>query len=95
VNWIAKQPYYKVERKVEGSEQTTVTDHREMVLYPDKLVTRNRAFPVADVFDASYRHMGGTDGMLYLYTSQGVFSYTLKDRPDAFIAAFKQLKTQW
>ncbi|MNV86723.1 hypothetical protein D3C71_1807760 [compost metagenome] len=91
MNWIAELPYYKVEREVNGIEQKTIIQDRLMQLYDDRLVTRHREFPIHEVHDISYRIMGGEHGFLYLHTLQGVYSYTVKCDPEAFIEAFRSL----
>ncbi|WP_028608663.1 hypothetical protein [Paenibacillus harenae] len=95
MNWIAVQSYYKVEREITGLEQKTVVQDRLMHLYEDKLVTRYREFPIGEVFDISYRPLGGSgEGLLYLHTKQGLFSYTVGKHPAPFIEAYKQLVNQ-
>ncbi|ANY75798.1 hypothetical protein BBD41_26260 [Paenibacillus ihbetae] len=91
MNWIAVQPYYKIHRVVDGIEQRTEEQWRKMYLYEDRIVTKYRVFPLNQVFDLSYRTMGGEGGFLYLHTRQGVYSYTVKEDPRTFIEAFKQL----
>ncbi|WP_054024890.1 hypothetical protein [Bacillus sp. FJAT-28004] len=91
MNCIAIQHYYKVEREITNSEQKTVVDERLMYLYKEKIVTKYREFPIAEVFDLSYKPIGGTGGILYLHTLQGVFSYMISADPAFFIAAYKGL----
>ena len=93
MDWLAVQPYYKVVRKVEGLEQITYEDHRKMYLSRESIVTHYRSFPVKDVFDLSYKPMGGSGGILYLHTKLGVFSYLVKECPEEFILAFKTRHT--
>ncbi len=92
MNWIAKQSYYKIHRKVTSTEQTTVVNDRSMYLYEHKVMTQYRQFPIKDVFDMSYRKTGGEGGFLYLHTKQGVYPYTVREDPSAFIETFKELK---
>lgn len=91
MNWIAVQSYFKVERKITSLEQLTVVEDRLMYLYKERIVTKHREFPILDVFDLSYKQIGGEGGLLYLHTRQGVFSYTIKDHPQFFIDTFKEL----
>ncbi|MEK3734782.1 MULTISPECIES: hypothetical protein [Paenibacillus] len=92
MSWIAVQTYYKIRREVTAIEQRTVEQERTMYLYKDRVVTAYREFPIAQVFDLSYRKMGGgTEGFLYLHTQQGVYAYTVKEDPDPFIQAFRNL----
>lgn len=86
---IAVQPYYKIERKLNSTGQQYLTDEREMVLYEDRLITHRREFPLMDVFDMSYRRLGAGEGLFYLHTSKGVFSYTIRHDPARFIRAFQ------
>ncbi|PZD96996.1 hypothetical protein DNH61_04940 [Paenibacillus sambharensis] len=87
---LAEQPYYKVKRVVTGLEQQNIVADRMMYLYVDKIVTQHRQFPIRDVFDMSYRRLGGGEGgFLYLHTSKGVYSYTVHEDPQPFIRIFK------
>ncbi|GAB6931241.1 hypothetical protein JCM10914A_52240 [Paenibacillus sp. JCM 10914] len=91
MSWIAVQPYYKIQRVVDGIEQRTEEQGREMFLYQDKIVTQYREFPIKQVFDLSFRPMGDGGGLLYLHTQQGVYSYTVKHDPQSFIKAYKNM----
>ncbi|MNI23172.1 hypothetical protein D3C73_767470 [compost metagenome] len=91
MNWIAKQPYYKVERRITSLEQTTSVEHRIMYLYEERIVTKYREFAITEVFDLSYRALGPDGGLLYLHTQQGVYSYMVSTQPQSFIEAYKQL----
>ncbi|WP_019537260.1 hypothetical protein [Paenibacillus ginsengihumi] len=93
MDWIAVQPYYKVEREITGIEQQSVVSERAMYLYPDKIVTWRREFSLNDVFDMSFRRMGAEGGILYLHTKRGVYSYTVKIGPDPFMKAYRALQT--
>ncbi|WP_106765850.1 hypothetical protein [Paenibacillus faecalis] len=91
MEYLAVQPYYKIQREVGSTEQVTYEDDRMLYLYHDKIVTHYREFSIADVFDLSYRQMGDTGGFLYLHTKFGVYSYTVKEDPSSFIETFKNL----
>ncbi|WP_284140563.1 MULTISPECIES: hypothetical protein [unclassified Virgibacillus] len=92
---IAIQPYVKIHREVNSVEQKHVEEHRVIHLYEDRIETEHRAFSVDDVWDVSYREFGWENGLLYLHTSKGVFSYQVKESPHSFIEAFQQnIKSQ-
>ncbi|WP_018757314.1 hypothetical protein [Paenibacillus terrigena] len=91
MNSIAALSYYKVERNISGLEQTIHKQDRWIYLYQEKVVTAHREFPIQEVFDISYRSMGGDGGMLYLHTLQGVYSYTITEDPQSFLKAYKAL----
>lgn len=86
---IAELPYYKVKREIIGIEQITVVDERFIQLYADKITTRYHEFHISKVFDISYRHLGSTEGFLYLHTKQGIFSYSIKTDPTGFMNVVK------
>lgn len=86
---IAELPYYKVEREIIGKEQITVVDERFIQLYADKITTRYHEFQISEVFDISYRHLGSTEGFLYLHTKHGIFSYSTNKDPKSFIKLVK------
>ncbi|MBC5635388.1 hypothetical protein H8S33_00990 [Ornithinibacillus sp. BX22] len=88
---LAEQEYFKIERKVDRITQVDVEHKRYLKLYTDKIQSKHREFPIKDVLDISYREIGGEGaGLLYLHTTRGVFSYTLKSSPRHFIEIFKQ-----
>ncbi|MBM7096306.1 MULTISPECIES: hypothetical protein [Alteribacter] len=93
-----KQPvthtYYKVQKVVNSIEQKTVEHERTITMDKEKVTTAHREFKFENVFDVSYRSIQGEEGLMYLHTSQGVYSYMVKDDPADFIAAFKELDKQ-
>ncbi|MCE7793653.1 hypothetical protein K8O68_14605 [Salipaludibacillus sp. CUR1] len=91
---IATQPYFKVQREVNSIEQKNVEDDRTLYLYEDKLMTKHREFPADKIFDMSFRKLPKGEGILFIHTSQGVFSYTVKKDPEEFIQAFKSLEKE-
>ncbi|WP_188456296.1 hypothetical protein [Virgibacillus oceani] len=88
---IAEQPYFKVERQVNSIEQKDIEHARTLYLYHDKIVTKYREFPIQDVLDITYRSVGDDGGLLYLHTSSGLYTYTVKSSPKKFIEAFKEI----
>ncbi|GEK33378.1 hypothetical protein [Kurthia sibirica] len=89
MNLIAQHPYIKVEKKVEGLSQVVIEIDRVIYLYQDKVVTQHREFPIQIVRDFSFREIANEGGMLYLHSTRGVFAYTVKTSPEAFISAYK------
>jgi len=90
---VAKARYYKVERIIADGKQQIRVEERWLLLFNDSLHTKHRRFVLEDVYDVSCRMTGEDMGMLYLHTKQGVFMYSIKEKPQPFIAAYKQLKT--
>jgi len=87
---IAVQPYIKVERQVTRTEQIDTKHERMIYLYNEKIMTKYREFSIDQVKDMSYRRITGNNGLLYLHTSHGVYSYTVNTSPEAFIQKFKE-----
>lgn len=88
---IASHPYFKVERVLSKCTQQIVKHEHVMQLYHTKISTVHRDFYITDVHDLSFRKLGKQEGILYLHTNQGVFSYVMEDDPRLFIQAFKKL----
>ncbi|WP_042221159.1 hypothetical protein [Oceanobacillus manasiensis] len=89
MNLLATQTYFKVERKVTSIEQIDIEHERVLTLYDEKITTQNREFLMKDIMDMSYREIGDGGGLLYLHTSQGIYSYTVKESPMAFIEVYR------
>lgn len=88
---LASHPYYKVQREVRKLEQENVEYEREIELYEDRVETKYRSFPIETVMDMSYREMPGDEGILYLHTTRGVYSYMVKKVPEQFLKAYREL----
>lgn len=89
MSFIAEQAYVKMERVIIGIRQYDKEDHRSLYLYTDRIVTKHRVFPLADVLDLSFRPIVKEGGLLYLHTKQGVFSYQVQASPSAFMDAYR------
>ncbi|MFD1039845.1 hypothetical protein ACFQ3N_15790 [Virgibacillus byunsanensis] len=85
------QPYIKIQQEIIRNEKIETKQERNIHLYDEKITTRYREFSIEDVLDMSYRQVGGGGGLLYLHTSRGLFSYTVKESPEKLINAFKEL----
>lgn len=94
MEWIAEQSYYKVVRIMTGLEQQTVKQQRLMHLYPERIQTKYRSFPLHEVHDLSFRTLSGGGGILYVHTNHGVYSYTVSQDPHVFLQAFFEQKKQ-
>ncbi|MET3699699.1 hypothetical protein SAMN05877753_10191 [Bacillus oleivorans] len=92
MDWIAIQPYIKVHRKVDGTEQIRLEDKRYLYMYPNKIVSKYHEFSIQDVLDITYKPYGENVGLLYLHTNGGTYSFTVENSPHAFIDAFKARK---
>jgi|SRR5690625_3041252 len=91
---LAKQVYFKIQRKVCSTEQKEIEERRTIYMYPSKIITKHREFLMKDVLDISYRKIkkSGDMGLLYLHTTSGLYSYTIKTSPSLFIETFKKHK---
>lgn len=86
---LAEQKYIKVQREVTSTGQEDVEYARTLLLHSDKIITHHREFAIQDVIEISYRNFGHETGLLYIHTEGGLFTYTVKTSPQAFIEAFK------
>lgn len=87
---LAEHPYVKVEKIIRSISKEDKTDYRTIYLYEDKVVTKHRTIPIEQVRDMTYRKLGKLGGLLYVHTTQGVFSYTVYEDPQNFIDAYKK-----
>lgn len=92
MSYLVAQPYVKVSREVTSIEQKDIEHERTLYLYHDKIVTAYREFPIDKVNDMSYRKFGTDNGLLYVHTDSGLFTYTVKTSTDDLIETFKKLK---
>jgi len=91
MSYLAAQPYSKIIREVTSIEQKDTEEKRTLYLYPDKVVSQHRKFPIEDVIDMSYRSFGKNNGLLYVHTRSGLFTYTVTTSTVEFINAYKKL----
>jgi len=91
---LAKQSYIKVYREVSSTKQKDVEYKRTIYMYPDKIITKYRKFLMEDVLDISYREVKKSKGfgLLYIHTTSGLYSYTVKNSPHIFVEVFKRCK---
>ena len=90
---IANQPYFTVTRFIDGIVQYQKEEQHEITLSSNFVCTSNDTFLMEEVLDMSFRAFADKMGFLYLHTIKGMYSYTVKTRPDTFINEFKQLKS--
>lgn len=91
MTYLAAQPYSKIIREVTSTEQKDTEEKRTLYLYPDKVISKHREFPIEDVIDMSYRSFGERNGLLYVHTRSGLFTYIVSTSTVAFIQAYKEL----
>ena len=90
--YIVKQPYIKVIREVGSVGKIEYADHRELYLYPDKLVSAYHTFSIDEVLDLSFKDIKGEGGLLFVHTDHGVYSYTLESSPEQLLKSFEKVK---
>ncbi|MDY0404322.1 hypothetical protein P5G51_001835 [Virgibacillus sp. 179-BFC.A HS] len=88
---LATLPYYQVIREVKSIEQVDTEEKRELKLYPEQVVSKHHAFSLNEVTDITYRWFGKERGLLYLYTMKGIYTFTVKEKPEAFLQTYRQL----
>lgn len=89
MTFIIKQSYRKVVREINSIEQKRTTETRYLTLYDDKITTKFREFPIQDVLDISFKKIQNNEGMLFLHTNHGVYSYHVPTNPVEFIEECK------
>lgn len=89
---VSSISYRLVERTIHWHEQKVTHYTCEIELFSDIISTATASFQLEHVLDMSYRPFSGGNGLFYLHTSQGVFTYEIHVDPSEFINAFKKLR---
>ena len=89
---ISTLSYIAVERVIGWYDQTTNQTVHHIHLFTDEISTVKNRFKLEHVHDMSYRPFSNGDGLFYLHTNQGVFTYTIDADPTDFIRAYKKLR---
>lgn len=90
---LAKQRCVQIKRIYDHHSVRVEESSFDMYLYKDEVVVGEERFPLQDIFDVSYYPYNkpiDTVGFLYLHTIRGVKTYYVKERPIAFVQAFKR-----
>lgn len=90
-NEIVTITYISVERKVGWYDQTEQQQQHVLSLFPTRITTSTKIFPIQQVLDISYRAFSNGNGLMYLHTTQGVFSFNIASNPTLFIRSYKKL----
>lgn len=92
-NFIQSLAYSKTERVVDRLGQTTKTTSHAICLYETEITTASRSFSLHHIHDVSYRSFSGSNGLFYLHTNEGVFTFEISHDPSLFIQSYKQLRS--
>ncbi|WP_088102610.1 hypothetical protein [Halalkalibacter urbisdiaboli] len=93
---LATQTCIEVKQEIGWTEKRIVEESYKMTLFSDKLTVKNETYPIAAIFDISFRKRPDKNamGFLYLHTSSGVRTFYIKEEPLKLIEAYKQLKLE-
>lgn len=89
---IATISYTRTEQYIENFEQKNSPKTFTLSLYSYHIVTETHTFQLEHVLDISYKPFSGSNGLLYLHTNQGVFTFFVGTNPRSFINAYKNLR---
>lgn len=89
---ISSLPFFKVERSVEWFEQKQQQSAHAIHLYVEKICTPSHTFELTHVHDVSYRPFSNGDGLFYLHTNQGLFTFEVKTDPTDFMTSYRKLR---
>lgn len=91
---IANIRYMKVTRVIENNVQNYKEEEHVITLTTNGIETSCDTFSLAEVLDISFRDFSQQLGLLYLHTTKGMYSYTVRINPQIFIKKFKEVK-EW
>ncbi|QTD41316.1 hypothetical protein [Sporosarcina sp. Te-1] len=89
---ISSLAFYKVERSVEWFEQKQQHSVHVIQLFGAKICTPSHTFALSHVHDVSYRPFSNGNGLFYLHTNQGLFTFEVKTDPTHFMTAYRKLR---
>jgi len=91
---LAKHRYITFRREIDhfNFKQVNHEEPHDVVLYEDKIETHEKAYPIRNIFDLSYKMLSAEYGFFYLHTSSGVVSLHIKEPPDEFIKEFRKVE---
>ncbi len=84
--------YIVVERKVHWYDQRSHQSIHSIDLFNNMLTTTKDSFQLEHIHDISYRPFTNGNGLFYLHTNQGVFTYTINADPTEFIDIYRNIK---
>ena len=90
---LAKQKCVQINRVYDSNSVRFEERSFFMYLYPNEIVAESNRYALQDVFDMTYYpHNKSFDavGFLYLHTNRGVKTYYVKEKPLAFVQAYKR-----
>lgn len=82
--------YEEVERKIDISGVTYVAQIYQLQLTAQGIYSFTSQFPHKETFDLSYKKFSNGNGMLYIHTIRGVFSFHIVEDANDFIRAYKK-----
>lgn len=91
-NTIATISYTRTEQYIENFEKKYSPTTFTLSLYSYNIVTESNTFLLEHILDISYKPFSGNNGLLYLHTNQGVFTFLVGANPSEFINAYKNLR---
>ncbi|WP_026560772.1 hypothetical protein [Bacillus sp. J37] len=89
---LANIRYMKVTRVIEKNVQNHREEEHVITLTTKGIETSCDTFSLAEVLDISFRDFSQQLGLLYLHTTKGMYSYTVRINPQIFIKKFKEVK---
>jgi len=92
VKVLANLPYITISRTIQDNIQHHIEEEHTLILSHQYVSSSLDSFFLEEVLDMSYRFFSGQLGIFYLHTTKGMFSYKVKQSPENFIQAFKQLR---
>lgn len=78
--------YFEVSRQIDFYLKQKHDEQEKLLIISDQgLACARRSFTWKQLHDVSYKPFSSGEGLLYLHTYQGMFSYRIKDNPFEFL----------
>ena len=83
--------YSRTEKYIENFVQKNSRHIFTLSLYSYKIESETHTFQLEHIIDISYKPFSKSGGLLYLHTTQGVFTFIIENDPKVFMNAVKDL----
>lgn len=91
ISTVSTISYSRTEKYIENFEQKNRRHIYTLSLFYYKIETETHTFQLKHIWDISYKPFSGNNGLLYLHTDQGVFTFQIETNPNEFINAVRKL----
>lgn len=91
---ISSIQFTVVERFIKNFEQQKIEIEQLLTMTQTSIFSNSHHFHLQNVLDMSYKPFSNGQGILYLHTNEGVFSFLISTNPAQFIQSYQLLTSR-